>query len=90
MVFVTKLSNLLLDAANKHSSVATYLATVPAWKEYESGRLSEINVKENTKLGESRGDTGKIEIEDNILYDFFCFFPEREPANQKIGVSSKD
>lgn len=65
MVFVTKLSNLLLEAATKRPGVAEYIAGIKGWRDYENGRLSEANIKENTKLGEPRG---KIEIEDDILY----------------------
>ena len=68
MVFVTKLSNLMLEATGKRPAVAEYLAAVPGWKEYESDKLNETNTKESTKLGEPKG--GKIEIEDNILYDY--------------------
>ena len=68
MVFVTKLSNLLLEAANERPEISEYLSTVKGWKEYEENELQKINMKESTKLGESKNSDGKVEIEDNFLY----------------------
>ena len=78
MVFATKLSNLLIEAARKRPAVAEYLKGldkrllrigIAGWEEYENTRLSETNKKEGCKLGEKKeGDSDKIEIEDNFLY----------------------
>ncbi len=64
--FVTKLSNLLIEAAEHLASVRDYLQAVAGWPDYEATRLDEENKKENTKLGDRHGE--KISIEDNILY----------------------
>ena len=67
-VYVTKLANLLVSAAQKRVEVAEYLSGVMEWKEYVETKLAEINKKENSKLGDQHENDGKIEIEDNLLY----------------------
>ena len=64
MAVVTKLSNLLLDAANKSEEIVDYLTTVEGWEEYENETLKLINQHEETKLGNKREHS----FEDNILY----------------------
>jgi len=71
MVFVTKLSNLLLEAASKRTQVNEYLQNIKNWTEYVDNYLNPQNIKENMKLGENKENTDKIEIEDNILYFSF-------------------
>lgn len=68
MVFATRLANLLLEAASERAEVASYLATVKGWKQYEENQLQVTNTQENTKLAEPKDSDGKVEIEDNFLY----------------------
>eukprot|EP00826_Nyctotherus_ovalis_P061438 TRINITY_DN8742_c0_g5_i1.p1 TRINITY_DN8742_c0_g5~~TRINITY_DN8742_c0_g5_i1.p1 ORF type:complete len:195 (-),score=50.20 TRINITY_DN8742_c0_g5_i1:125-709(-) len=83
MAIVTKLSNLLLDAAGKSLEMVEYLATVEGWREYESETLRRINAHEETKLGTSKREGC---LEDNILYLLYAYHSgELENSKEKAN-----
>ena len=61
-VFVTKLSNLLIEVETTRKEVLDYSLSVKGWTEYTDNELKVINHDENTKLGEVANGDAKIDI----------------------------
>jgi hypothetical protein len=67
--FVRKIANKIVSIQSQNEDANTFFeSTVPEWKSYTTGALSEVNTIENTPLG---SDPRKKEINDDDDIDYF-------------------